>query len=84
MSVAKQPGWPRFETVTFPEPTCVPYGWDAPLVTSGVPRSLIGQSYLVADDLAVLGEPENGPLIRFGLSGLSHNICLNPRTVRSQ
>lgn len=72
--------WPRFELVTFPEPTGIPHGWDEPLVRQGVPKALIARTYRAASTLMLLDDPRYGPLVRFGKSGVSDSICLDPRT----
>jgi SUKH-4 immunity protein len=80
MPAATEDRWPRFELVTFPEPTGIPHGWDEPLVRQGVPKALIERTYQAASRLTLLDDPRYGPLVRFGESGLSDSICLDPRT----
>ena len=70
--------WPRFELVTFPEPTGIPNEWDAELLAKGAPKGLIGGRYRVASKLALLDAPSYGPLVRFGFHMLHSAVCLDP------
>ncbi len=71
--------WPRFELVTFLEPTGIPNRWDAELLTKGAPKAALGYMYRAARELTLIEAPGFGPLVRFGSSALYHAICLDPR-----
>lgn len=71
--------WPRFELVTFPEPTGVPYEAARMLVARGVPRSLFGL-YRAASELTLFEDPGRGQLVCFGTAGLNGLVCLDPHT----
>jgi SUKH-4 immunity protein len=71
--------WPRFEFVTFPEPTGVPYEAARMLVKRGVPKSLFGL-YRAASELTLLEDSGLGQLVCFGTTGLYGWVCLDPRT----
>ena len=71
--------WPRFELVTFSAPTGIPHGWDAELLSKGVPKAMLGR-YNAASELTLLEDPGHGPLVCFGASGSFVRLCLDPRT----
>jgi hypothetical protein len=71
--------WPRFELVTFPEPTGVPHELARTLVERGVPKSLFGL-YRAASELTLFEDPGSGQLVCFGTTGLDGLVCLDPRT----
>ncbi len=69
--------WPRFQLVTFSAPTGIPHGWDAELLRTGVPKSLLGR-YEAASELTLLEVPNYGPLVCFGTTMLYGRVCLDP------
>jgi hypothetical protein len=71
--------WPDFEMVTFSTPTGIPHGWDAELVSKGVPKSLL-RRYTATSTLALLEVPDYGPLVSFGTTMLQNRVCLDPHT----
>lgn len=71
--------WPRFEMVTFSEPTGIPHGWDKELVSKGVPKDLLG-AYQAAKELTLLEVPGVGQFVCFGTCGHYDRVCLDPRT----
>lgn len=73
-------GWPRFELVTFPEPTGFPRELAAPLLGKGAPKSLLGQGYQAADSLTLLDAPPFGRFVRFASDDVTDDMCLDPRT----
>jgi hypothetical protein len=70
--------WPRFEMVTFPEPTGIPFGWDKELVSKGIPKDPLGL-YNAAHELTLLEVPNYGPLVCFGTQH-SDYVCQDPHT----
>lgn len=76
---ASRDRWPRFELVTFSQPSGIPNGWDAELLEKGVPKSLLGR-YSAIGQLVLLGIPGYGPLVCFGVDGVFVKICLDPHT----
>jgi hypothetical protein len=71
--------WPRFELVTFPEPTGVPHELARMLVERGVPKRLFGL-YRAARELTLVADPGSGQLVCFGTTALYGGVCLDPRT----
>jgi SUKH-4 immunity protein len=73
--------WPRFELVTYAEPTGIPHGWDRDLITLGVPKSIMG-SYKAIDHLDLIEHPTLGPLVRFATIVIRRRgaMCLHPAT----
>ncbi len=72
--------WPRFELVTFPEPTDFPRQLAAPLLERGAPKKLLVQGYRAEDRLTLLDAPPYGQFVQFAKIGYSYSMCLDPRT----
>lgn len=70
--------WPEFELVVYPDPGWIAGTRAARLVDQGIPRSLMGVSYVSRDSLDFLEIPHKKNLICFGISGLSEKICVDP------
>lgn len=79
MSDRSHPMWPRFKMVMYSRPTGIPNGWDEELLEKGAPD---GIGYEVIKELMLLENPESGPLVSFGIRGIYHRVCLDPRTNR--
>lgn len=71
--------WPRFELVTYAEPTGIPHGWDHDLITLGMPKRILG-SYKAASILELIAHPTLGPVVRFAAIGRRGAMCLHPAT----
>ncbi len=71
--------WPRFELVTYVEPTGIPHGWDRDLITVGVPKRITG-SYKAVSHLDLIEHPTLGPVVRFATVGRRGAMCLHPAT----
>ncbi len=71
--------WPRFGMVFFSQPAEMPIDLIAPLMTRGVPKSLLGR-YTAASELTLFALSDYGQLICFGTYGRFGKICLNPPT----
>src|SRR5215469_9719412 len=78
MPVPPEDRWPRFEMVTFSEPTGIPFGWDKELVSKGVPKNLF-RRYNAAHELTLLEVPDYGPLVCFGTEHWDY-VCQDPHT----
>lgn len=75
----KEQNWPRFELVTYAEPTGIPNGWDHELITIGVPKRMLGR-YNPVDRLGLVEHPTLGPVVRFATVGRKGAMCLHPAT----
>jgi hypothetical protein len=75
----EEQNWPRFELVTYLEPTGIPHGWDRGLVTLGVPKRIFG-SYKALSHLELIDHPTLGPMVRFATVGRRGAMCLHPAT----
>ena len=71
--------WPRFELVTYAEPTGIHHGWDRDLTTLGVPKSIMG-SYKAMSQLELIEHPTLGPIVCFATVGRRGAVCLHPAT----
>jgi len=72
--------WPRFELVTYTEPTGIPHGWDRDLITLGVPKRILGDYYKAVSRLELIEHPTLGPVVRFATLGRRGAMCLHPAT----
>jgi hypothetical protein len=72
--------WPRFELVTYAEPTGIPHGWDRDLITLGVPKRTLGSGYTALSHLDLIEHPTLGPVVRFATVGRRGAMCLHPAT----
>lgn len=70
--------WPRFEVVTYAQPTGIPHGWDGELVALGVPKRTLGR-YEALDELKLIEHPVLGPLVCFA-SLKRGSMGLHPET----
>lgn len=75
----KEQNWPRFELVTYAQPTGIPHGWDRDLVTLGVPKRILGR-YRALSSLDLIEHPTLGPLVPFATLGRRASMCLHPAT----
>ena len=76
MPESRPPRWPRFELVTFPEPTGFPRELATPLLERGAPKDLLGSRFQAANTLTPLEAPPFGLFVRFATDGISDSLCL--------